>query len=154
MSNDENTREKNIEEQADALAKELASALAETVETESTDIEEMDAERPVEENVFSEEPPVNEKEADDDSDNDAPIGETSEEVVEDNVDKAPEKKSKTKSKKVLWIVIAAIVAFLAIAGGAYYAVSNHYSDRFFRGTSVNGVDCSENTIKEVKEEEE
>ena len=147
MGNDENTKGQSIEEQANALAEELASALAETVEAEAEvlveDIlpEELPTEEPMTEEATTEESPTEEATAEETA--------TEETVTEEEtVEEMPA--AERKSRKVLWIVIGAIVAFLAIVGGVYYAISNHYSDRFFRGTSVNGVDCSENTIKEVE----
>ncbi len=45
-----------------------------------------------------------------------------------------------------------VAAMLAVtAGGAYGAVSYYYSDRFFEGTTINGLDCSGLTAFQVEE---
>ena len=60
----------------------------------------------------------------------------------------PIPKKKHKGLKVTGI-IAAILA--VTAGCAYGAVSYYYSDRFFEGTYINGINCSNKTAYEVEQ---
>ena len=60
----------------------------------------------------------------------------------------PIPKKKHKGLKVTGIV-AAILA--VTAGCAYGAVSYYYSDRFFEGTYINGINCSNKTAYEVEQ---
>lgn len=58
--------------------------------------------------------------------------------------------SPTKKRKGL--KIAGILAGMLIvaAGGAYAGVSYYYTDKFFQGTVINGMDCSGQTAAEVE----
>ena len=69
-----------------------------------------------------------------------------EEIVETPVAEVQEEK---KSKKTWLIISAVIVAVLMILAGAYYGVALFYQDKFLMGTTVNGMDCSGKTLKEV-----
>ena len=60
----------------------------------------------------------------------------------------PEKK-KHKGLKVAGLVLAMIAA---TATAVYAGVSYYYSDRFFEGTVINGIDCSGKTAYEVEKE--
>ena len=60
----------------------------------------------------------------------------------------PSRKKKHKGLKVTGI-IAAILA--VTAGCAYGAVTYYYADRFFEGTYINGIDCSNKTAYEVEQ---
>jgi lipoprotein-anchoring transpeptidase ErfK/SrfK len=60
----------------------------------------------------------------------------------------PEKK-KHKGLKVTGIIAAMLVVSAATA---YAGISYYYSDRFFEGTSINGIDCSGKTAYEVEQE--
>ena len=44
--------------------------------------------------------------------------------------------SKDNGKQKMWIIITVIIVFFAMAG--YAGMSYYYSDRFFRGTTING----------------
>lgn len=59
----------------------------------------------------------------------------------------PQKK-KHKGLKVTGMILGMLVV---TAGCAYAAVSYYYADRFFEGTSINGIDCSGMTAYEVEQ---
>lgn len=63
-------------------------------------------------------------------------------------DIAPRKKSSHKVLKSMGIVAAMVVV---TAGCAYGMLSYYYSNRFFQGTTINGIDCSGLTVAEVEE---
>lgn len=58
-------------------------------------------------------------------------------------------KKKHKGLKATGLTAAIVVA---LAGCAYAGVSYYYSDRFFEGTTINGIDCSGKTAYEVEQE--
>lgn len=58
-------------------------------------------------------------------------------------------KKKHKGLKVTGMVAAMMVV---AAGCAYAGVSYYYSDKFFEGTTINGIDCSGKTAYEVEQE--
>lgn len=60
----------------------------------------------------------------------------------------PVRKKKHKGLKVTGIVAAMMVA---AAGCAYGAVTYYYADRFFEGTYINGINCSNKTPYEVEQ---
>lgn len=62
----------------------------------------------------------------------------------------PEVKTRKKHKglKITGIVAAMVVV---AAGCAYAGVSYYYSDKFFEGTTINGIDCSGKTAYEVEQ---
>lgn len=70
----------------------------------------------------------------------------SEEELDEKIIPIPRKKH--KGLKITGIV-AAILA--VTAGCAYGAVSYYYSDRFFEGTYINGINCSNKTAYEVEQ---
>ena len=134
MSVDENTKEKSVEEAADKLAEELAAALAEEVVDET--VEEVAVET-VEEAVAE------------------AVEEAVAEAVEENVEEAVEEteeleKPKKKIRKGMIITLVSITVVLAGLAVAYFVGANHYKERFFYGTTVNGIDCSDNTLKQVE----
>ena len=56
-------------------------------------------------------------------------------------------KKLSKNAKIMMIVIAAfVVAIISI----YLIGSKHFSTHFFPGTVINGIDCGEKTVEEVK----
>lgn len=57
-------------------------------------------------------------------------------------------KKKHKGLKVTGIVAAMVVV---AAGTAYAGVSYYYTDKFFQGTTINGIDCSGMTAYEVEQ---
>lgn len=70
----------------------------------------------------------------------------SEEELDEKI--VPIQKKKHKGLKVTGI-IAAILA--VTVGCAYGAVTYYYADRFFEGTYINGIDCSNKTAYEVEQ---
>ena len=57
-------------------------------------------------------------------------------------------KKKHKGLKITGIAAAMLVV---TAGCAYAGISYYYSDRFFEGTTINGVDCSGKTAYEAEQ---
>ena len=49
----------------------------------------------------------------------------------------------------MWIIITVIIVFFAMAG--YAGMSYYYLDRFFRGTTINGINCSGKTSEEAEQ---
>ena len=49
----------------------------------------------------------------------------------------------------MWTIITVIIVFFAMAG--YAGMSYYYSDRFFRGTTINGINCSGKTSEEAEQ---
>ena len=60
----------------------------------------------------------------------------------------PEKK-KHKGLKITGLIAAMV---LVAAGCAYAGVSYYYTDHFFEGTTINGIDSSNKTAYEVEQE--
>ena len=56
---------------------------------------------------------------------------------------------KDNGKQKMWIIITVIIVFFAMAG--YAGMSYYYSDRFFRGTMINGINCSGKTSEEAEQ---
>ena len=56
---------------------------------------------------------------------------------------------KDNGKQKMWIMITVIIVFFAMAG--YAGMSYYYSDRFFRGTTINGINCSGKTSEEAEQ---
>jgi len=151
MSSEENTKETEVAD----LAEELAKVLDENKESEETSEDETEktveeaseeeapAEETVSEEVPAEEPPVEETATEE-----VPAEETAAE--ESVVEEASELPKKKMSKKVLAIILAVVVLVLAGLGTGYYMAAKHYEKHLFMQTSVNGIDCSNMTIEEVE----
>lgn len=60
----------------------------------------------------------------------------------------PAKKKKFKGLKVAGLVVAMMAGAVVCA---YGAVTYYYSDRFFEGTIINGIDCSHKTAYEAEQ---
>lgn len=60
------------------------------------------------------------------------------------------KKKKKKRSIWKWVLLVILFLILAVAGICYAGVAHYYSDHFFKGTIINGVDCSNLTVNEVK----
>ena len=56
---------------------------------------------------------------------------------------------KDNGKQKMWTIITVIIVFFAMAG--YAGMSYYYSDRFFRGTTINGINCSRKTSEEAEQ---
>ena len=56
---------------------------------------------------------------------------------------------KDNGKQKMWIMITVIIVFFAMAG--YAGMSYYYFDRFFRGTTINGINCSGKTSEEAEQ---
>ena len=56
-----------------------------------------------------------------------------------------------KKHKGLNITGIAVAMLAVTAGCAYAGISYYYSDRFFEGTTINGVDCSGKTAYEAEQ---
>lgn len=61
----------------------------------------------------------------------------------------PPVKKKHKGLKITGITAAMLIA---AAGCAYAGVSYYYADKFFEGTTINGIDCSGKTAYQVEQE--
>ena len=68
--------------------------------------------------------------------------------MDDSEFEAPVFKKKHKGIKVLSIIAAML---LVSAGCVYAGMSYFYSDKFFEGTTINGIDCSGMTAYEVEQ---
>ena len=73
-------------------------------------------------------------------------------VTEDVVQEAVEETINKKkiSKKAIIITSSILLAVVAIMIGVYLGVASYYKERFFMRTFVNGVDCSEKTLKDIE----
>ena len=60
-------------------------------------------------------------------------------------DLAPYEPPVRKKHKGLKITGIAVAMVIVSAGAAYAGMSYYYSDKFFEGTSINGIDCSGKT---------
>ena len=49
------------------------------------------------------------------------------------------------------IIIVIVLAAIAILTAVYFIGKNNYKDKFFSGTTINGWDCSGETVEEVKD---
>ena len=59
-------------------------------------------------------------------------------------------KKKIKTWKI--VVFGILIFILLVAAICYGAVARYYTTHFFKGTQINGYDCSNLTVKEVKEQ--
>jgi hypothetical protein len=57
-------------------------------------------------------------------------------------------KDKRKARK---IVLGILIGYVAIMLIGYLGISFYYSSHFFEGSTINGIDCSNLTVEEVKE---
>ena len=58
------------------------------------------------------------------------------------------KKQRGKAKK---IVLGVLIAYVLIMGIGYLGVSYYFSSHFLKGTTINGIDCGNKTVEQVKE---
>lgn len=133
MNNEENTKEKAVEE--------LANALTEGMDKEATADEEKVVEINLEDEAVTEE--TTDESPEEESVTEAPVEEAS-------VEEAPAETPKKKSKKGLIITLSIVGVLLIGIAAAYLGISSYYKDKFVMGTNVNGVDCSEKTLAQVE----
>ena len=62
--------------------------------------------------------------------------------------KQPEKKRGHKGLRIFGLVLLLLVV---LGGCAYGGISYYFADRFFEGTWINGIDCSQKTAYEVEQ---
>ena len=159
MNNEENTKEKAVEELANALTEgmdeEVTADEEKVVEINIEDeavTEETTDESPEEESVT--EAPVEEESVEDATvDKESPVEETpaEEAPVEESVAEEPAaEEPKKKSKKGLIITLSIVGVLLIGIAASYLGISSYYKDKFVMGTNVNGVDCSEKTLAQVE----
>lgn len=145
MNSEENTKEKSVEELANALVEGMDDTV--TSEEEKTVEIKLEDDTVVEESVEDssvEEEPVVEESVEEEPAQKEPMQEESE--AEENPVEEPTK----KSKKGLIITLSVVGALLVVILAAYLAISSFYKDKFVMGTNVNGIDCSEKTLAEVE----
>ena len=59
--------------------------------------------------------------------------------------------AKQKKKKIWkWLVAGILLFIVAVCGICYAGVTHYYTTHFFKGTIINGIDCSNMTVEEVK----
>lgn len=61
------------------------------------------------------------------------------------------KKRSSGRKLIIIIIVLLLLGALGGAAGIYLGFSQHYKDKFFKGTVINGIDCSSRTVAEVEE---
>ena len=74
---------------------------------------------------------------------------TKEQVEEVPAENSVTEEQTTVSKKAIIIASSIILAIVAIALGVYLGIASYYKERFWMGTFVNGVDCSDKTLEDV-----
>lgn len=60
-------------------------------------------------------------------------------------------RAKKKTHKGLKIFGLVMLMIIVLGGCAYGGISYYFTDRFFEGTWINGVDCSQKTAYEVEQ---
>lgn len=136
MSSEKDTKDVVIDE----LAEKLAEGLAEETAVEESDVEETTAEETLVEETSVEETPAEETPAEE-----TPVEVTP--VEEASPEEAPPEK---KSKKGLIITLSIVAGVLACLAIVYFVMASYYKERLFMRTTVNGADCSGQTIDEVE----
>ena len=71
--------------------------------------------------------------------------------LEQNSDVPPGTRAKKKTHKGLKIFGLVMLMIIVLGGCAYGGISYYFTDRFFEGTWINGVDCSQKTAYEVEQ---
>lgn len=57
-------------------------------------------------------------------------------------------KNKKRARK---IILGVLIGYIAIMMIGYLGIAFYYSSHFFEGSTINGIDCSNKTVEEVKE---
>lgn len=154
MNNEENTKEKSVEELANALTEGMGDEVA----ADEEKVVEIKLEEDAVEAVSSEDAPAEETSAEDESVEETPVEEAQVEETpaeESPVEETPTEEPvadepKKKSKKGLIITLSIVGVLLIGIAAAYLGISSYYKDKFVMGTNVNGVDCSEKTLAQVE----
>lgn len=68
--------------------------------------------------------------------------------IPEQITKEPGKKNKHKGARIFGLIMLMI---LVLGGSAYAAASYYFADRFFEGTWINGVNCSQMTASQVED---
>lgn len=71
--------------------------------------------------------------------------------LDQNSDVPPGTGAKKKTHKGLKIFGLVMLMIIVLGGCAYGGISYYFTDRFFEGTWINGVDCSQKTAYEVEQ---
>ena len=71
--------------------------------------------------------------------------------LDQNSDVPPGTRAKKKTYKGLKIFGLVMLMIIVLGGCAYGGISYYFTDRFFEGTWINGVDCSQKTAYEVEQ---
>ena len=71
--------------------------------------------------------------------------------LDQNSDVPPGTRTKKKTHKGLKIFGLVMLMIIVLGGCAYGGISYYFTDRFFEGTWINGVDCSQKTAYEVEQ---
>ena len=71
--------------------------------------------------------------------------------LDQNSDIPPGTRAKKKTHKGLKIFGLVMLMIIVLGGCAYGGISYYFTDRFFEGTWINGVDCSQKTAYEVEQ---
>lgn len=139
----------------DKLVEQLTEGLGEDVivkekaEPIEIQLEEDSVEETTEAETVTEEPTAEESTAEESAAQESAAQESAAEEAAAEEPVAEETPVK-KKKKIGMIIGIAVAALVLVLGAVYFAIAMKYSDKFFKGTVVNGVDCSEMTIKEVE----
>lgn len=140
----ESVEEKTEEtvEVSKGISEEELKEISEALEEETTEISGDDLDDAVQENLAEE---IAEAFAAEDVEEST--DEVTEEVSEEAEGETAEIETKKKTGKKAIIISTAVVAVLV---AAYLGVAFYFSNYFLMKTSVNGVDCTGKTVKEVK----
>lgn len=151
---EENTKEKKVEDLAEALADGVTEDATEEVNADVQNLEEqMKAEletaiaEGAEEEGTVQESTEEETQTEETSAEEAAEETTAEQIVEEETIVSEEPKKNRKFWKIFAIVAASLLVVLA---GIYVGFALHYKNCFMYGTVVNGIDCSGKTVKEVE----
>ena len=71
--------------------------------------------------------------------------------LDQNSDVPPGTRAKKKTHKGLKIFGLVMLMIIVLGGCAYGGISYYFTDRFFEGTWINGIDCSQKTAYEVEQ---
>ena len=131
-ASDDDTSENILEELEKAIATENSEEATEEVVEETTEEVVEEVAKETAEDATVEDTPTETEES-------------QEEQSEEQLEKQPKEKKKISKKAI--IIISAVAAVLI---AAYLGVALYFSNYFLMKTSVNGVDCTGKTVKEVK----